>query len=52
MILVITDCQHEARGIGAGIEVDRVFESNLSVQNISDLPSQLNVVCKKLLLDD
>jgi nitric oxide reductase activation protein len=40
----------EVTGIGLGIEVDRVFETNVSVQLIRDLPAQLNEVCKQLLL--
>ena len=40
----------EVTGIGLGIEVERVFESSVSVQRISDLPAQLNEVCKKFLL--
>jgi len=40
----------EVTGIGLGIEVDRVFESSVSVQLISDLPTRLNEVCKQLLI--
>ena len=40
----------EVTGIGLGIEIDRVFESSVSVQLIRDLPDRLNEVCKKLLL--
>jgi len=40
----------EVTGIGLGIEVDRVFESNVSVQLIRDLPIRLSDVCKQLLL--
>jgi Mg-chelatase subunit ChlD len=40
----------EVTGIGLGIEVDRVFESNVSVQLIRELPMRLNEVCKRLLL--
>ena len=40
----------EITGIGLGIEVDRVFESSVSVQQIRDLPARLNEVCKQLLL--
>jgi nitric oxide reductase activation protein len=37
-------------GIGLGIEVDRVFDSAVSVQVISELPIRMNEVCKKFLL--
>jgi cobaltochelatase CobT len=40
----------EVTGIGLGIEVDRVFESNVSVQLIRDLSTRLNEVCKNLLI--
>jgi cobaltochelatase CobT len=40
----------EVTGIGLGIEIDRVFESCVSVKLISDLPAELNEICKKLLL--
>lgn len=40
----------EVTGIGLGIEVDRVFESSVSVQLISDLPTRLNEICKRHLL--
>ena len=40
----------EVTGIGLGIEVDRVFDSALSVQLISELSIRMNEVCKKLLL--
>jgi len=50
---ILSQCRSssiEVTGIGLGIEVDRVFESSVSVQLISDLPARLNEVCKKLLL--
>ena len=40
----------EVTGIGLGIQVDRVFESCVSVERIRDLSAQLNDVCKKLLV--
>ena len=40
----------EITGIGLGIEVDRVFESSVSVQLLSDLPTRLNEICKELLI--
>ena len=40
----------EVTGIGLGIQVDRVFESCVSVERIRDLSAQLTDVCKKLLV--
>ena len=50
---ILSRCRYsniEVTGIGLGIDVNRVFESCVSVQLIRELPTRLNEICKKLLL--